>query len=96
MELTKQERKLVDRSLKKYRKFFCQKSGYIGWFGVVLFLLGILPIFSWADWIDDLVKTAGVTMVILSVFGFAMTVIGKLYQRVKELEDQLRYNNPKG
>jgi len=95
MELTKQERKLAEISLKKYKSLIYRKSGLIGWFGVVLFSLGVLPIFSWAKWIDSLVLAAGFTMIMWSALGLAMTVIGKLYKRVQELEDQLRPNGSK-
>jgi Co/Zn/Cd efflux system component len=87
MELTKEEKRLAERSLKKHKGFLCRKSGILGWIGVVLFAVGILPIFSLAEWIDDLLVSAGFVLLILSLISLCMRVIGKLYARIQELEN---------
>jgi hypothetical protein len=54
LELTKSERKLAEVSVKRYRGLLFRKAPLLGWIGVVLFLLGILRIFSWLEPYRDL------------------------------------------
>lgn len=88
LELTKEENRLAERSFKKYRGRFYRKSQIVGWFGVFLLALSILPVFSWSGWLDSVLFRAGFLLINTSLLTLCMTVIGKLYARVQELETQ--------
>lgn len=81
VELTKQERKFAEISAKKYRN-----SQRIGWFGVILFTIGLLRIPPLPPWSHKLLVQIGFFTVLSSAFTFAMTVAGKLYLHIKVLE----------
>jgi DNA-directed RNA polymerase subunit RPC12/RpoP len=86
MELTKQERKFAEISAKKYRRFFYRNSQRIGWFGVILFTIGLLRIPPLPPWSHNLLVQIGTLLTVSSTFTFAMTVAGKLYLHIKALE----------
>lgn len=86
VELTKQEQKFAEISAKKYRRFFYRNSQRIGWFGVVLFTIGLLRIPPLPPWSHKLLVPIGFFTVLSSSYTFAMRVAGKLYLHNKALE----------
>jgi DNA-directed RNA polymerase subunit RPC12/RpoP len=86
VELTKQERKFAEISAKKYHRFFYRNGQRIGWFGLILFMLGLFRIPPLSPWSHKLLVDVGTVMTASSVFTFAMTVVGKLYVNLKALE----------
>ena len=96
MELTKQERKLAEVAAKNYHHLFYRKSETIGWIGVPIFALGVLPLFSWPSWLDILLSTAGFALIISSCFGVAMSALGKLYEKTNGLDRHSKKNNIEG
>ncbi len=93
MELTKQERKLAEFAAKSYHRLLYRKSEIIGWIGVPIFALGILPFFSWPSWLDELFSTAGFVLIIFGCFGVVMSGLGKLYEKTNELDHHSKKNN---
>ena len=86
MELTKQERRLAEAAAKSYHRFFYRRSELIGWLGVPIFCLGVLPFFSWPRWLDVSFLTVGCIMVVCSGLGITMSALGKIYQRLQDVE----------
>ena len=86
MELTKRERKLAEVAARNYHHLFYRKSETIGWIGVPIFALGVLPLFSWPEWLYILLSTVGFVLVTSSCFGIVMSALGKLYEKTKELD----------
>ena len=96
MELTRQERKLAEVAAKNYHRFFYRKSETIGWIGVPIFALGILPFFSLPRWLDITCTTVGSFMIILSCFGVVMSALGKLYKKANEFDCHSKKDNAEG
>ncbi len=94
MELTKQERKFAELSAKRHRNILYRNSQSIGWFGSILFGLGLLKILPLPISYNKLLLQIGFFIMILSTLGFAMTVIGKLYVRIQELEGRPPESRP--
>ncbi len=86
MDLTKQERKFAEVSAKRYRSLLYRKNQLIGWIGVVLFGLGLLRILPVSSSIQHLLLQSGFFLIVIGTIMFAMTIIGKLYLRNRELE----------
>ncbi len=86
MELTKQELKFAEVSAKRYRSLPYRKSQLIGWIGVVLFCLGLLRILPLTTSIQHLLLRGGFFLIVIGTIMFAMTIIGKLYLRNRELK----------
>lgn len=87
MELTKHERKLAELAAKKYHRLLYRKSQLIGWLGVVIFSIGLLRIFPLPEFYHGLFLWAGFAILIWSTFALAMTVIGKLYDHIQNLNE---------
>ena len=93
MELTNQERKLIERSTKKYQSTLYRKGPFLGWIGVVLFSVGLMRTFSWADvllsaWSYHLFLWTGFSIIIWSQYALAVSVIGKLSDQINRLQRQ--------
>jgi hypothetical protein len=93
MELTNQERKLIERSAIKYQSTFYRRSQLLGWIGVALFGIGLMRSVSLSAsllpaWCSSLFLWAGFTIIFWSQYALAVTVIGKLYAQVQGLERQ--------
>jgi len=86
MELTTYELKLAEISVKKYRRFLYRKSQMIGWCGLGFFFLGLLRILPLSPLINQILVDIGFVVLIWSFMATAMTVIGKLYEHVQNLE----------
>ena len=86
MELSKQERKFAELSAKRHRNILYRNSQSIGWFGAILFGLGLLKILPLPISYNKLLLQVGFFIMFLSTLAFAMTVAGKLYIRIQELE----------
>ena len=86
VELTKQERKFAEISAKKHRRFFYRNSQRIGWFGVILFMLGLFHVPPLPTWSHKLLVDVGTFLTVSSTFTFVMSVVGKLYINLKALE----------
>ncbi len=86
MELTKYELKLAEISIKKYRRFLYRKSQLIGWFGAGFFILGLLRILPLSPLSNRILVDIGFVVLMWSIIATAMTVIGKLYEHVQNLE----------
>ena len=96
MELTKQERKLAEAAAKNYHRFIYRKSQIIGWIGVPIFALGILPFLSWPRWLVITFSTVGSFMIIFSCFGVVMSALGKLYEKQNKIDRHLEEDNLEG
>jgi hypothetical protein len=88
MELTSREEKIAKRCAAKYNSFIFRNGKIIGWIGVVLFGLGILPLIPLPEWLKILFFSMGILMIIHGVFSDFITVIGKLYELNKEIESK--------
>ena len=88
MELTKQERRLAEVAAKNYHRLFYRRSEIIGWIGVPIFALGILPFFSWPRWLDISFTTVGFCMVVLGCVGTLMSALGKIYERLTKIDHE--------
>ena len=86
MQLTKQERRLAEAAAKNYHRFFYRRSELIGWLGVPIFGLGVLPFFSWPSWLDVSFLTVGCILLVCSAVGITMSALGKVYQRLQDVE----------
>jgi len=95
MELTKQERRLAEVAAKHYHHMFYRKSELIGWLGLPICLLGILPFF-WPRWLAVSFLTVGCVMLVCGAFGSAMSALGKVYQRLQKIELRLRDDDTEG
>jgi hypothetical protein len=95
MVLTKQERKFAELSSKRYSSLLYRNSQSIGWFGVILFALGLWHVFPLPAWLNKLFFEIGFFIIVLSFLTFAMTVIGKLYVHIQELEQNVDVKKPK-
>jgi hypothetical protein len=82
MELSKQERRLAETAEKNYHRLLYRKSELIGWIGLPVFLLGILPFISLPLWLDKSFLILGCVMMVLGCLGSAMSALGKLQKRV--------------
>ncbi len=89
MELTKQERRLAEVAAKKHQRFFCRRNKLFQWLGVPLFILGLFPIPLWPEWFRKLLLETGFILLMLGLFAQFMSMVGKLYDRVRKLELQL-------
>ena len=90
MELSQKERKLAEASARNRHIWFCKKSQYIEWVGVALFVLSFLPTFPAAEGFLFLLGSIGFSMLFFSFMAQAMSLIGKLYERVQKLEHHLK------
>jgi hypothetical protein len=88
IELTKRERKIAEISVKRYHGLFYKKSHLLGWVGCLLFLMGLLKIFSVPQWCRDLFLYIGFTVLTLSILVQIMGLVGKLYEEVQRLESR--------
>ena len=88
MELTKQELKFAKLSAKRYHWLLFRKNQLIGWIGVMVFGLGLTRILPLPAWCNHLLSSIGFILLMLSLFAFAMTVMGKLYDQVQILEQR--------
>lgn len=96
MELTRQERRLAEAAAKNYHRFFYRKSELIGWLGVPIFCLGILPFFSWPRWLDVSFLTVGCVMLVWSALGITMSALGKVYQKLHDFELHSNHDDTEG
>ena len=83
VELTERERKFAEISAKRYREFFYRNSQTFGWFGVILFTLGLFRVPPLPEWCHILLVQIGFIMIFSSTFTFAMIVVGKLYAHIQ-------------
>lgn len=91
-DLTKSERKLAERAAKIYHRFFYRRSQLIIWIGTVFFFLGF-PVFTlYPDWLRKLLSNAGFFLMMIGLGAHLMSIIGKLYDKVKMLDSQ--FNKP--
>ena len=88
MELTTREEKIAKRCAAKYNVFIIRNGKIIGWVGVVLFGLGILHLIPFSEWLNIFSFSIGTLMIIYGVFSDFIIVIGKLYNRNKEIESK--------
>ena len=96
MELTKQECRLAEVAAKHYHRMFYRKSELMGWLGLPICLLGILPFFSWPRWLDVSFLTVGCVMLVCGALGSAMSALEKVYQRLHKIELRLRDDDTEG
>lgn len=85
-ELSKQELRLAETAEKNYHRFLYRKSEIIGWIGLPIFLLGVLPFISLPRWLDKSFLFLGCLMIVLGCFGTLMSALGKLQKKVHEFE----------
>ena len=95
MELTNQERKLIERSTRKYQSYLYRKSQLLGWIGIAFFSIGFMRVFSWSAsllpaWCFRLFLLSGFIIIFWSQYAVAMTVIGKLSDQIKRLDEMKR------
>jgi hypothetical protein len=88
MELTIKEEKIAKRCAAKYNSFIFRKGKMIGWTGVVLFGLGILPLIPLPEWLKTLFFSIGGLMIIHGVLSDFIIVIGKLYNLSEKVESK--------
>jgi hypothetical protein len=93
MELSKLERRLIEKSTKNYEGFMYRKSQLLGWIGVVFFAVGLMRTFSWSSlllpaWCYRLFLWMGFAIIFWSQYALAVTVIGKLSDKIHRLEQQ--------
>ncbi len=88
MELTSREEKIAKRCAAKHNKFIFRSGKIICWTGVVLFGLGILPFIPLPEWLKTLSFSVGFLMIICGILSDFITIIGKLYNRNREIENK--------
>jgi len=88
MELTSREEKIAKRCAAKQDSFIIRNGKIIVWVGVVLFTLGILPLIPLPQWIKTLFLDIGMFMIIYGIFSDFIIIIGKLYNRSKEIQSK--------
>ena len=86
MELTNYELKFAEISHKKYRRLLYKKSPLIGWIGACLFSVGLLDLLPVSESSNRLLMNIGFFVMMWILLATAMTVIGKLYEHVHNLE----------
>lgn len=87
MELTPREKKIAIRCATQYKRLLFRNGKIIGWVGVILFGLGIVPMVP-SEWPKTLSLYIGILLITHSVFSDFITVIGKLYELHKEIESK--------
>ena len=89
MELTKQERKFAEISVRRSQNLLFRYSQPIGWLGVILFGLGILKLLPLPEWCHKLFLEGGFFIIVISTLTFSMTIIGKLYEHIQAQERKM-------
>jgi hypothetical protein len=95
MDPTEQERKLAEGAARRYRRFLYRRSALLACLGAALRVLAVsLSRGTFGPkWCVELLKAASIFFLVFGFAGYFMEVIGKLYVRVKELEQQLKANS---
>jgi hypothetical protein len=82
--LTAKEDKMAKRCAAQYKSFPVRHANIIGWLGVVLFALGLLPITVLNENIKSWLTTIPIFMIFYGMYSDLTIIIGKLYEQLMD------------
>ena len=82
--LTAKEEKVAKRCAVKYKGFIVRHANIIGWLGVIIFALAVLPHTGISENIKTWIRPISIFMIFYSVLSELTIIIGKLYERLNE------------
>ena len=89
MELSKLEEATLKNFSKNYQRWYIRHYNKIGWVGFCCALLAIPKFLNWSEDVRTFLEWSCVFLLVWYSIGLEGTVIGKLHDRVKELEHLL-------
>ncbi len=86
--LTDKEEKIAKRCAAQYNGFLARHAKVIGWFGVVIFALGILKINGINENIKEWLRPISIFIIFYGYHLELTNIIGKLYERLTKNKPQ--------
>ena len=86
--LTNKEEKIAKRCAAQHKGFLVRHAKAIGWFGVVIFALGILEINGISEDIRAWLRPISIFFMFYGYYLELTNIIGKLYKRLNESKNE--------